>query len=174
MVVEAHQGRDTATLEVVVEAASLLIYGQLEGLGVHPGHILRGLGRAVHLQLWRFSHPWWWLSHPTHICLRQLSNCPHLLQLDSSLWLLLRLNSRLWLLLCCLWPLLRPPIQPWTFLWCPSHPLPELLLWLPSRPQLPVRPHLWPPYLITHAGKLPAWQCLLLQVPKLWCPQVGW
>ena len=31
---EAHQGRDAATLEVVIEAAESLVNGQLEGLGV--------------------------------------------------------------------------------------------------------------------------------------------
>ena len=30
---EAHQGRDAVTLEVVIEAAGLLTHGQLEGLG---------------------------------------------------------------------------------------------------------------------------------------------
>ena len=30
----AHQGRDVATLELVMEGAGLLMYGQLEGLGV--------------------------------------------------------------------------------------------------------------------------------------------
>ena len=30
---EAHQGRDVATLELVIEAAGPLTYGQLEGLG---------------------------------------------------------------------------------------------------------------------------------------------
>ena len=34
VVEEAHQGRDAATLEVVMEAATLLTHGQLEGLGV--------------------------------------------------------------------------------------------------------------------------------------------
>ena len=34
---EAHQGRDAATLEVVMEAAGSLIHGQLEGLGARAG-----------------------------------------------------------------------------------------------------------------------------------------
>ena len=34
---EARQGKDAATLEVVVEAAGPLMHGQLEGLGVHAG-----------------------------------------------------------------------------------------------------------------------------------------
>ena len=37
MVEEARQGRDAATLEVVMEAARLLTCGQLEGLGVCAG-----------------------------------------------------------------------------------------------------------------------------------------
>ena len=31
---EAHQGRDAATLEVVMETAGMLMYGEVEGLGV--------------------------------------------------------------------------------------------------------------------------------------------
>ena len=34
---EARQGRDAATLEVVIEAARLLTHAQLKGLGVHAG-----------------------------------------------------------------------------------------------------------------------------------------
>ena len=32
---DAHQGRDAATLEVVMEATGPLTHGQLEGLGAH-------------------------------------------------------------------------------------------------------------------------------------------
>ena len=52
---EARQGRDAATLEVVMEAAGPLTYSQLEGLGVHAGQALRQLGQAAHPQLWQFS-----------------------------------------------------------------------------------------------------------------------
>ena len=57
---EARQGRDGATLELVMEAAGQLTHGQLEGLGVRTGqaHPMRWLGRAAHPRLWRFSHPW--------------------------------------------------------------------------------------------------------------------
>ena len=34
---KTRQARDTATLEVVIEAAGLLTHGQLEVLGVHAG-----------------------------------------------------------------------------------------------------------------------------------------
>ena len=34
---EAHQGRDATTLEVMMEAAMPLTYGQLEGLGALTG-----------------------------------------------------------------------------------------------------------------------------------------
>ena len=45
---EAHQGRNMATLEVVIEAASPLMHGQLEGLGCAPGrYIPRRLGSAA-------------------------------------------------------------------------------------------------------------------------------
>ena len=37
MAEEAHQGRDAATLEVVMEAAGPLTHGQLEGLGACAG-----------------------------------------------------------------------------------------------------------------------------------------
>ena len=37
MAEEARQGRDAATLEVVIEVAGLLTCGQLEGLGVCAG-----------------------------------------------------------------------------------------------------------------------------------------
>ena len=36
---EAHQGRDVATLEVVMEAARLLTRSQLEGLGANAGQV---------------------------------------------------------------------------------------------------------------------------------------
>ena len=36
---EARQGRDVATLEVVMEAASLLMRSQLEGLGARAGQV---------------------------------------------------------------------------------------------------------------------------------------
>ena len=49
MAEEARQGRDAATLEVVMEAAGPLTRGQLEGLGVRAGQ----------------AHPQVsWLSHP--------------------------------------------------------------------------------------------------------------
>ena len=49
------QGRDVATFEVVMEAAGLATYGQLEGLGhllVRRLYLLRRLGRDGHLQQW--------------------------------------------------------------------------------------------------------------------------
>ena len=46
---EAHQGRDAATLEVVREAAGLLIHSQLEGLGAHA--------RQAHPKVAGPSHP---------------------------------------------------------------------------------------------------------------------
>ena len=62
VVEEAWLGRDTATLEVVMEAAGPLMRGQLGGLGALAEELmvhLRWLGRASHPWLWRFSHPWW-------------------------------------------------------------------------------------------------------------------
>ena len=40
MVEEARQGRDVASLEVVMGAAGLLTFGQLEGLGVLTGRVI--------------------------------------------------------------------------------------------------------------------------------------
>ena len=55
---EAHQGRDAATLEVVMEAARPLTRGQLEGLGHALGRRnLRQLSRAAYLRLQQLSHP---------------------------------------------------------------------------------------------------------------------
>ena len=39
MVEKAHQGRNVATLEVVMKAAKPLTHGQLEGLGVLAGQV---------------------------------------------------------------------------------------------------------------------------------------
>ena len=50
------------------------------------------------------------------------------------------------------------------FLWCPSHPLPILLLQLLSHLLLPMWPPLRLPYLVAHPGKLPTW---------LWLPTIG-
>ena len=48
---EAHQGRDVATLEVVMEAAGPLTHGQLEGLGAHTGQAHPEATRPSHLPM---------------------------------------------------------------------------------------------------------------------------
>ena len=143
--------------------------------GDAPGRcILRWLGRAAHLWLWWFSSQWWWLSHPTHLCLQRLSNCPHLLRFNSHPWLLLWLNSRPCPLPCRLWLLLRPLSLPWyscsiltipclnsccTFLAtlsCPCGCPCSCLIILPIGASHPLG-HAHPP-----------------QVPKPWEPRVVW
>ena len=46
-------------------------FGAMRQAGTSQG---AGLHQSGCPQLWQFSRPWWWLSHPTHLCLRQLSN----------------------------------------------------------------------------------------------------
>ena len=46
---EAHQGKDAATLEIVMESASLLMHGQLEGLGAWA--------KQAHAKVAGLSHP---------------------------------------------------------------------------------------------------------------------
>ena len=86
------------------------------------------------------------LAAPHTFSLRQLSNRPHLL------WL----NSRPCLIPCRLWLPLWPLSSPMMFLWHSSHPLPVPLLWHLSRPWLPAQP----PYLIARLGKPLARLCL--------------
>ena len=45
---EARQGKDVATLEVVMEAASPLMCGQLEGMGVLTGQAHRKVAGSSH------------------------------------------------------------------------------------------------------------------------------
>ena len=103
-----------------------------------------------------------------YLSLRHLSNCLRLL----------RLSSHPCLILCCPWPLLQPLNPPKTFLWCPSCPLPLLLLWNLSRPWLPVQLS----YLVACPGKPPAWLCLPTAGPQIvvarswmgeWCGRGG-
>ena len=49
MVEEAHQKRDVATLEVVIEAAGPLTQGQLEGLGAHTRQVHPKVARPSYL-----------------------------------------------------------------------------------------------------------------------------
>ena len=46
---EARQGRDAATLKVVMEAAKLLTCGQLEALGAHTGQAHPKVAGLSHL-----------------------------------------------------------------------------------------------------------------------------
>ena len=48
---EAHQGRDAATLEVVMEAADPLMHSHLEGLGVHAGQAHPKVDGLSHLSM---------------------------------------------------------------------------------------------------------------------------